>query len=316
MVWLLFVSSAAAGGFFHPNDLAAESRLFQSASEQLVEPVDQAQLQAKSWAKALNDYEEALDLWGTAGTEAHRQDLAAYRGAFNQQFSALQDFTDTFVTDFDRIFSEAMARQLARHPEAAQCERSLPAAPSMPGLPTRLKPNPECKGEDLNPKLAAGLDEDPVLQQALDELLHRSWPLVQLDASPAPVEGAAPRWLDVRLTTHRVASDILRQIAKDDRMARSALELELGESMSPEEQQDLGRRTRALNTTTASLRHAQFGPVQEAVDKLTERWARKGEPATGWCLRPAKLGGCEGEDATDALWLRLKDDRSVQRLAP
>ena len=313
MVWLLFVASAAAGGFFHPNDLAAESRLFQSASEQLVEPVDQAQLQAKAWAKALVDYEEALDLWGPEDTDTHRQELTALRGTFQQQFDALQGFTDTFVTDFDHIFSEAMARQLARHPNAAQCERALPAAPSMPGLPTRLKPNPACQGEDLNPALAAGLDEDPALQKALAELLGRTWPLVDLGASPAPVQGAAPRWIDVRRTSRRVAGDTLRQIDKGDLMARSTLELELEGPMTDEERQDLAQRTRALNAATASQRHAQFEPLHEAIDKLTERWTRKGEAPTGWCLRPAKLGGCEGEDATDPLWLRLKDERSIQR---
>jgi len=316
MCWLLIVSSAFAGGYFHPNDIATESERFRSASEQLIEPVDQAQLQAKVWAKALVDYEEALDLWGPGGSTSEREQLQALRTQYSVQFEGLQQFTDTFVTDFDLLFSDAMARQLVRHPDAVPCERSLPAGPRMPGLPARVTANPECKGEDLNPALASSIDQDTALQAGLDELLNRTWPTIVLDASPVALSDNPERWIAVGSLAHSLLNASLRQIDKDDRMARSALELELHDEMTAEAAQALSERTRTLNASTAQERHDLFSPVRAAVDKLCDRWTAKGEPSTGWCLRPVKLGGCAGEDATDALWARLQEERAIQRLQP
>ncbi len=316
MSWLLFVSSAFAGGYFHPSDIAAESQRFRSASEQLVEPVDQAQLQAKAWAKALVDYEEALDLWGPEGSTSEREQLQSLKAQFSAQFDALQQFTDTFVTDFDVLFIDAMARQLARHPDAVPCERSVPAGRSMPGLPARVVANPDCQGEDLNPALAAGIDQDAGLQSALDTLLNRTWPTLTLDTSPVPLPDNPTRWIAAGPLAHAVLSASLRQIDKEDRMARSALELELHDQMTAEEGQALSERTRTLNASTAQQRHDRFAPLRAAVDKVSSRWTAKGEPTTGWCLRPVKLGGCAGENATDALWARLQEERSIQRLQP
>ena len=316
MCWLLFVSSAIAGGYFHPNDIASESQRFRSASEQLVEPVDQAQIQAKAWARSLVDYEEALDLWGSEGSTSERQQLLVLRAQFSAQFDVLQQFTDTFVTDFDLLFSDAMARQLEAHPDAVQCERSLAAGPRMPGLPARLVPNPDCLGDDLNPAIAAGIDQDAGLQSALDNLLNRTWPAITLDSSPVALPDSPTRWIAVWPLAHAVMSASLRQIDKADLMARSALELELHDQMTAEATQALSERTRTLNASTAQQRHDSFVPLRAAVDKLSDRWTTKGEPTTGWCLRPVKLGGCPGENATDALWDRLQEERSIQRLQP
>lgn len=316
MCWLLFVSSAFAGGYFHPNDIAAESQRFRSASEQLVEPVDQAQLQAKAWARSLVDYEEALDLWGSEGSTSEREQLRVLRAQFAAQFDVLQQFTDTFVTDFDILFSDAMAGQLAAHPDAVQCERSLAAGPRMPGLPARVVANPDCLGDDLNPTLAAGIDQDAALQSALDNLLKRTWPAITLDTSPVTLPDDPTRWIAVGPLAHAVLSPTLRQIDKADLMARSALELELHDQMTAEEDLALSARTRTLNASTAQQRHDSFAPVRAAVDKLSDRWTAKGEPTTGWCLRPVKLGGCAGENVTDALWVRLQEERSIQRLQP
>jgi hypothetical protein len=197
--------------------------------------------------------------------------------------------------------------------------------------------NPDCLGDDLNPALAAGIDQDAGLQSALDKLLNRTWPAITLDTSPVALPDvptrwiavgplahtvivALPdvptRWIAVGPLAHTVMSASLRKIDKADLMARSALELELHDQMTAEANQALSERTRTLNASTAQLRHDRFAPVRAAVDKLSDRWTAKGEPTTGWCLRPVKLGGCTGENATDALWARLQDERSIQRLEP
>jgi hypothetical protein len=312
---LLPLTALAAGGFYHPADVAAASKLYAKAADQAGGAFEDHQRGAESLSRALLDYELALDLLGDRAPAAERQRLDALTKEFNRERAVLEAFANTMMEDFDAEFSAAMERALAKHAGAKECERTIADGPAVPGIGGRSKPNPACTGEDLNEKIAAAMDADAKLQKSIGEILSLKWPEVALDAAPqAPIGGDA-RWISVDAFFRGAAKDALKKIDREDAEAREKFEAAIEEGADKDKLAGLVAEADKVTAETAKKRAALGAPVLSAADATLGKWAKK-EGATGWCAQPALLGGCTGTDATKELSERLKADKKVAGALP
>lgn len=309
--WLVGGALAAGGGFYHPNDVAAESAVYARSSEKLSAPVEALQAEVDALGPALLQYREALDLLGARAPAAERDRLLALEAQYNRQYAGAQSFLDGLVGGFDDAFVQAKDRAVAGlGVPAVECEREVATGMSMPGMPQRRTPNPACTGDDLNGKIAAAMDADPKLAAALEELLARPFPHVELDVDPQPVIGAGDRWISVSSFVRLAARKQLTAIDNQDDEARAEIDALLETGATPQELAAAQEKGQEIAAATAAKRAALAAPALAAADKLLAKWAKK-EPATAWCANPPALGGCVGEDATNDLASRLVDEKKV-----
>jgi hypothetical protein len=194
--------------------------------------------------------------------------------------------------------------------------REVAKGPSMPGLPVRTQKNPACVGDDLNQGIAQQMDADPVLKKAVDEILGVTWPDLDVPVEPAAPIGGPERHVSINVVMRTGAEDALRAIDREDSDARFEFELSIREDASKEELTGYLEAARKVTATTAARRAEAAAGVMSAADAVMAKWADKGEPATGWCLQPAALGGCSGADVTYPLLPRILDDRKVLKAMP
>lgn len=313
---LLLASALAAPGTYHPAEIAAQSQLYATASDGAGRMFEERARGAEGLARALEDYELALDLLGDRAPEASRQRLDALTQEYNREFAVLNAFANTMVEDFDGEFVAAMERAIAKHPGAVECEREIAEGKGLPGMPAKKKPNPDCQGADLNAQIAKAMDDDPKLKAAVGEILALTWPELALEAVPEAPIGGAGRAVDVGTLFRQAAPTSLDRIEREDEDARLPFQAAIEEGASTDDLEKLVAQARAVTTATAAKRAAMAGPVLGAAEATAAKWAKKGEPALGWCANPASLGGCIAPDATAELVPRLVADKKVAAALP
>jgi hypothetical protein len=316
-MWAWSIAAYAAPvGFWHPDDLAPRSEVFVASSQRLQEPFDKQSSASEQLAAALRQYREALDLLGDRAPAAERDRLEALEKEYQRQHAVLQAFADQVVADYDGVFTAAVDRAVAGiKGEVEQCAATIRKGPNLPGMPTREEKNPDCHGEDLNGKLAASVDQDAALKAAIDEILNRPWPTVQLDsAAQAPIGGQA-RWISVRELMVAAARGPLQSIDQADDEARGKIDAAIESGATVDQLKALEPEAKKIEQDTAAKRAALAAPVLAAADaRIAKKWTS--EPATGWCANPALLGGCTGEDQSRALVARLVADKKVAKTFP
>ena len=310
IAWLL-TTTALAGGHFHPDAIAGQSKAFARAAE-AAPAYEAAEGTSQSIARALESYESNLDLLGERAPAAERERLDQIRTTWGREQAELSDFASALMEDFDMVFTAAMERALEAHPEARMCEATLRES-SLPGMPAREKSNPDCTGEDLNPGLAAAMDADPALASQIEELLSRSWPAMTTPDQPQPAIGDTGSWVAVDRFFSEAATPALKAIYQADEDARLPIAAALEDGADPASQLD---KARAITEQTAARRAALAAPVLAAADKLASKLTRKGQPSISWCANPIAFGGCEGDNATGELSDALLRDKKVSRALP
>jgi len=312
---LIWFTSALAAGFYHPNDVAAASTSFAQAQQQLMAPLEERQGAARGLSNALRSYREAVDAMGSVPS-AHTDRLEALEASYNRQFDGLQTFADDLVGDFDAAFTAALQRALSAHPGAQECIRQVAVGPRVPGMGGRMQDNPECQGDDLNATLAAAIDADATLQQELPGIVGRPWPELGADPVELPVVGDGERYVQVQQLLGKAAGASLRAIDREDDDARMAIGAELEDGADAAELARLESLGDQIASQTAAKRRALAEPILAASDKVLSKAAKKGEPATAWCVQPEVLGGCEGTDATAELVPQLLEEKAVVKALP
>lgn len=319
-MWLLALIStafAAPTGFWHPADLAAESRRFTEANEAVASTWEQVSRRSDTYARALRDYRAALDLLGSRAPAAERERLASLEKDFNRQQAVVRAFAETFVEDFDAEFSAAAERaRKAQGGTIVECRATVADGPQVPGLRPRTRANPDCEGDDLNGALAERVDADPKLKAALDEMMALDWPPLKLEASPVPVVGGGERYVSVLSVMQKGAGPTLRAIEQADDRARLPFEAALEEGATPEQLAAKVAEARKITEQTAARRAKAAAPVLAAADAVLAKAQKKGEPATGWCAQPEVFGGCSGADASGELVGRLLAQKKVKKALP
>jgi hypothetical protein len=311
----LFAALALAGGTYDPDDVAARSSLFAKASDVAGTTFQDRSETASALAAALRRYETSLDLLGARAPAAERERRAAIRTAFNREFAVLQAFSDTMMDDFDAEFRAAVQRAVKGLGDVKECKREIPDGRPLPGLPARTKPNPDCGGEDLSPRIADAIDGDPKLQRAIDEILRLEWPKLTVPSQAMAVIGGGDRWVEPYALVAKAAPKNLRAIDQADEDAREAFAAAIEAGSPKEELARLKDDADRVTAATAARRSALAEPLLAASGAALAKW-RKKEAASGWCANPTFLGGCVGADATAELVPRLLADAKVARAIP
>lgn len=314
LLTLISVALASPSGFYHPADLTAKSARFAEANRSAGTAYEAASRRAVELARALNDYREALDLLGDAAPAEERERLERLEQDFHRQHARARAFADVLVEDFDVVFTDALERAVeGLGVEVTACEREIPDGPQVPGMRPRTKQNPACQGKDLNAEIAARMDADPTLQAELADILSIPWPTLDLPAEPQPVLGGGERSLQVRALLQQGAPRALADISRQDDQARMPFEAAIEAGAGKQELAAMVQAAREVTEQTAARRAALAAPVLLAAKGALDRWAKKGEPTTGWCANPPALGGCQPPDATEALVPRLLAHKKVAR---
>lgn len=317
IVLFLLAGTALAAGYYHPADVAAESQAYARASEHAGSRFEELSGTAEAVAAALREREEALDLLGDRIPEGARSRHAELERNYNRDFARLEKFANYMVEDFDGVFLAALERaRQAVDPQAEECMARVPLGPSMPGIPQRYQDNPECTGENLNARLAGVMDADPILRAELDEILALEWPEIRVPAEPQPIIGDGSRYVRVLPLFQQGAGEALRAITRADDKARIPFQAAIEEGASKQELASLTTEAKAVTARTAAARAELAEPVLEAATSAMNKWAKKGEPMTGWCANPPLLGGCQGMDKTIDLLPRLLADRKLSKALP
>lgn len=313
-ILLTLATATAADGFYHPGDVAAASTRFAEAQGQLLAPLEARQATARQLSTALRSYREGLDALGTAAPADQVARLEALEQTYLRRFEALQQFADGLVGDFDDAFTAALDRATGGA-DLQVCAAEIAVGPKVPGMGGRTQANPACQGEARNTALAAAIDADPALAEALPGILGRPWPELALDVAPQPPVGAGERHVHLQALLEAGAGKALRTIDRDDDDARMAIEAELEDGADADELRALTATGEGIAAQTAARRAALAAPIVEAADKALAKWGAK-EGATAWCVQPAPLGGCSGTDATAELVPRLVADKKVAKALP
>ena len=301
------IAFAQSGGYYHPTDISRVSSSMGEASENLATAFDERARLIKKLAAALRHYRESLDLLGDRAPQAEWKRLERLEQQYHRQEAVLQRFADALVEDFDTAMVGAMGRALKPFPNATRCEAEVPVpGPRIPGMPGRTSPNPECKGIDLNAKVAARMDSDPQLAPILREIFAREWPNITVDGIPQPPIGdGVERWVGVRVLHTTVVPERLRELDHQDDVLRNEVEAKL--EHDNHDVDHLKSRVDEIERVTRAARSELGGRVLEQAEARFAKWKDFGE--IGWCANPDLLGGCLGTDTTRKVVSQLKGDR-------
>ncbi len=307
----LFVTSiAAAGGHYHPVEVAAASSQYQRASAGAGAQMAALQERAAMLSTALADYEEALDLMGEHAPKGDRERLAQQTVSYNRQFAVAQAFADELVADFDAEFTAAMTR--ATPAGAVECQPMVPDGRGVPGMRQPMKKNPDCTGDDLNGAIAQAMDADPTLKAAIDEILTLSWPALEPQADVTATRvGEGEPYIDVGEFFRSVWPDRLDRIRREDSKQRLDFEAAIEEGATAQDLAQMTSKAQQITAATAQRRAALGQPVFAAADKSFAKWAKSGREIPSWCAQPQALGGCDGTDASDELGRQLLTDKRI-----
>ena len=314
--WLIwFGTSALAGGFYSPADTAKLSEQYKESANIAGQKASDLEKKASGMATALNQYEEALDLLGSP--QAHQTHFTDIRTQFNREFAVASAFVHTMLDDFDSEFSKSLDKALRSHKNAEVCQALRPVGGrALPGIRTRMEPNPDCKGANLNSSLAKAMDADPKLASSVKEILSLEWPHVGQPDTGQPPVGDGDVWIPAsRFFEHFYAKN-LQEIREDDGAKREAL-FDAGlEGISTEEKRAALEKGREITKETKTLRRQLALVLTAAIDEINAKNRKKGLTTYSWCPTPQFLGGCTGSSATAGQLDALFNHKRIQKALP
>ncbi len=301
-------AEAANAGYYHPDDVAGASALFNQSAEWAGDAFGHAQNDVSRLGAALSQLELGVGLLGDDAPPALQAWAVDARTAGLQRYLVVQEFVNRLQDDYTGAFEAALRRALTGlgSTSVVVCQASAPRFGPGGGS------SRACEGENLNPKLAAAMDADGTLKAALSEIQQRAWPDVSLPSSAAAV---------VPLTGDKayIRADALAKALWSSRLDARVEVLE--DSQAPLEEQ-LAAGDKAAQAAAEALKAAYMGGLAEdgaalraATTSALARAAKKGRApnAVGLCANPVALGGCPGEDVTDAVLEVLRADKKLVR---
>lgn len=293
-LWLaLTPAQAAPAAHYHPDAVARASQAFARAQEASAAPFDTLQATARARAAALQDWKLGLDLLGDRAPDAEQAAYTEARKQFFRDRAVVGAFASDLMSGVDAAFTDALQRALAAAggDDWPVCTDERPRGLRMAPGPRSAAPAAECPGEDRSAALAAAMDADPALEQALDALLPDAWPAFSATGEPGTATEGAAR-LDLVAWMRQHAPQALAAIDRDEEQARVPIEARLEQDPSPSELDTLRAQVAAITEGTAARRAALAAPVLDAVDTMASKLAKKGVPAPALCVRPMVYGGC------------------------
>ena len=299
---LLGFSLAAAPGYYLPADVAAASKLFNDTSTKMAPRFETAQDQVSKVSGALGDLDVGVSMLGTKAPAGMPEWAATTRRTLTGQYLRLARLLSKMQDDYSGVFSSAMERVLPTATAgyaAKECGNT--------GVMAQFHHN-SCEGENLNPRLAAAMDQDAELQKALAEIQAVEWPTIDIAPQSwavVPLTGAA-RYVQLAPLAHALFQAHLDARQAQLEEAAAPLEDALA-AKDPAAIQQAGKLKDQWRANLGTDGMAWMPVLTEALGRLEKK---KGGPAeVGLCANPANLGGCPGEDVTAQVIGLLQADK-------
>lgn len=294
---------AAAPAHYHPDDVAKASKLFGTVAESMGPAFEAKQGHLASVGQALAELELGVALLGKAAPAELKQWSDTSRRKVLGERLRLQRHVDLLQDDYGKVFGAALERALptvSKGFDVKECGASGVLA---------MMGRKDCKGEDLNPKLAAAIDQDATLKQELASIAAVEWPSFEAPKAAQPVVAltGTTRWV----SGGDVAEALIGARLKDK---REALEAEL-ERLLPEEptEADINAAQAKKDAYLAAL-GKDGDTLRAALTAALGRAEKKGGPAqVGWCANPAELGGCPGDEVTAKVLETVSKDKKFAK---
>jgi hypothetical protein len=303
---LLPTAFAAGPAYYHPDNVAAGSKVFASAAKAMGPAFDDAQDQLAKMSRGLIEVEIGTALVGDALPGGFADWSVGTRRTVTGQFMQVQRHVDLLQDDYGRVFGAALERAIATEGEG----RELKECTAGTGIQALMRrPGGGCQGDDLNGAIVRRIDADPELQAAVDEINSVPFPTVGVEArawAPAPLTGTT-RWV--------------RAGALGKRFAKTALEREeaaLAAGLAPlEARLSAGDAdaVKAAGALRATYEAALAKDGEALLNGAREALKRADMNDVGVCPNAPALGGCDGEDASRAVLEALALDRKFLKLS-
>lgn len=300
---------AGAPAYYHPDDVAAKSARFAASAQSAGEAFDRAQLEVGRLGAALQNLETGVALLGQDAPEPLRAWADSARKDGLAQFLVARHFVNQVQEDYVGAFEAALKRALSA---SARGEGVTVCRASSPMLGPGGRSGRACEGEDMNAALAALIDKDPALAEALAEITTRTWPAVTLPSSSqtlVPLTGTTRQISAAKLADAFLADRLQARLeVLEDAQSELDERIEAGEASALAEAERLkAAYLQGVAEDGLALRTAAASALQRA--------AKKGDaPAeVGLCANPPALGGCPGDDVTEEALDALLADKKLLR---
>ncbi len=309
---ILWSAAAAAGpaAYYHPDTVAEQSVRFAQSAEQAGGAFDRAQQEVGQLGRALEELEAGMGMLGDSAPEASRAWAEQTRKEGLAQFVSVQRFVDAIQTDYSGAFEAALKRALPKVSGGggggvAVCKPSGPRMGPGGGGGSR-----SCEGQDLSPALAKAIDADAELERALAEIMGRSWPSIALTPAPQPVVAltGTERWISASALVDTFLADRVSARTELLEDGQSELEdgIEAGDAAAIQKASAMKEAyLKGLGEDGAALRAA----ATEALARAAKKGSLPG--GVGVCANPRALGGCPGDDISEAALPVLKADKKL-----
>ena len=307
MAPFLFLCTAWAGeaAYYHPSEVAAKSTLFAEASEASHPAYMKAQGSLERWDAALLHLELGADLTGDADTKAQ---AAKLRKQFTIQRMQIQNHYDVLVGSYNEAFTAALDRALptvAAGRAAVECTER--------GANMFSAPTAECKGENLNKALAAAMDQDAGLKDALTQINAMAWPSVSLQpqqSTPIALTGTG-NWISLSDLALGIRGEQLKRL-RETRDAQLELITEGLEAGDP----DTIAEGKAIDQSYRDAIREEGKLLMEAAELAINKKASKDPKLAdiGFCLQPQDLGSCSGEEESQRALDAIRENRKARKL--
>jgi hypothetical protein len=303
---LLLAGAALAQpvGHFHPDDVAARSKVFVGAAEKMGPAFEGAQQELGALGRGLQELEIGAAVLGARVPGGFADWSTAQRRTVTGQFLQVQRHVDLVQEDFGGVFGTALSRALdAEGGALKECTKGTGVQALM------RRPGAGCPGEDRNGALARALDADTSLQGDVTEILDIPFPALGVDErawAPVPLTGAA-RWVSAAGLANRFAGAALEREA-------AALEVQLAPleaRIAAGDATAVAEAAKARDGYEAALATAGTS----LLDAATKALDKAGAGDVGVCPNAAAFGGCAGEDASKALLQTLAADKRFTKVA-
>lgn len=297
---------ASPPAWYHPDQVAQDSALFQRSSELLGPRYDTLDSQLRLLSPAIEELELSADLGADLLPPATRQYAVATRKAGIAAHIAAQQQVDRVQDGYGRSFGAALDRALA----TVGKDYAVKQCAGGGGVQAMAGHSRSCAGEDLNAALARAIDADPQLPQEIAAINAEPWPPVQVAGASQPVVPLTGTAGFVRL------GPVAQALWKDRLESRSDA---LDRAVAPLDDAIAGGDAAAMKTAQEQRaayerKLAADGQVLTGLLAETLGHLKKGAGANvGFCVNPAVLGGCPGTDRTEELLPLLVADKKLAK---
>lgn len=309
MIWI-FAAAALAQSPAHyaPDSIAQSSQLFRSYAEGLAPKFEALQNSLGRAGRGLEELEQSVLLLGDRAPEEMLAYLEQSRRTANHAFLVAQEHVSLIEADSQGVFEGAMGRAISEVAEERELVECSQPSGMMAFGPSRGQTN--CEGDDLNADIAARMDADPALQQAVQSILSVDWPQVDFTPKTLPSVPLSDEdtqgFVQVGALSQVFLSDALAEIEAnlERRLAPIQAKLQSGDEAGKEEAiREAEEHRAAFNAEVAELGNRLFSAMEAGLKKQT----------ISLCPNPPVFGGCPGEDQTAAIVESLQGSRRFQR---